>query len=46
VFIRGTDVEDEPPILWPPDAKGGKWCDWGRPFGELASELKPEDGGD
>ena len=21
VFIRGTDVEGETPILWPPDAK-------------------------
>ena len=21
VFIRRTDVEDETPILWPPDAK-------------------------
>ena len=23
VFIRGTDIETETPILWPPDVKNG-----------------------
>ena len=30
VFIGGTDVEAETPILWPPDAKS--WLIWKDPF--------------
>ena len=29
VFIQRTDVEDETPILWPPDAKS--WLIWKNP---------------
>ena len=37
VFIRRTDVEDEPSILWPPDAESwliGKDPDAGRDWGQ------------
>ena len=29
VFIGGTDIQAETPILWPPDAKSWPWC-WER----------------
>ena len=37
VFIGGTDVEAETPILWPPDAKSGligKDLDAGKDWGQ------------
>ena len=37
VFIGGTDVEAETPILWPPDAKSwltGKYLDAGKDWGQ------------
>ena len=37
VFIGGTDVEDEIPIVWPPDAERwliGKESDAGRDWGQ------------
>ena len=42
MFIGGTDVEAETPILWPPDAKNslfGKDPDAGRDWGQEEKEM-------
>ena len=41
MFTRRTDVEAEPPILWPPDAKS--WLIWKDPVAE--KDWRQEDKG-
>ena len=46
VFIGGTDVEAETPILWPPDAKSwliGKDPDAGRDWGQEEKGTKKDE---
>ena len=47
VFIGRTDVEDETPVLWPPDVKG--WLIWkdpdaGRDWGQEEKRMRWLDG--
>ena len=46
IFIEGTDVEDDTPILWPPDAKS--WLIWkdpgaGKDLGQDEKGMTTED---